>query len=77
MTTLWIKELDVILSASPTIIPEVIIQHWFELKGKDGGLSTCEYGEDRLMHRLDLFLLQHVTREEGYNHEHDQDEQGK
>ena len=37
--------------------------------------STCENGDYRLVDSLYLFLLEHVTREERGNEQHDHDEQ--
>jgi hypothetical protein len=58
----------------PTSIPVVHCQAHVRATVEDVGL-TSEYGDDRFMNSLYLFLLQHVTCEQGRYEQHDQNEE--
>lgn len=61
----------------PTIIPNIVHSQLLN----DSSCArradcTSKYRNDRLMHRLYLLLLQHITREQRRYEQHDQNEQG-
>ena len=43
--------------------------------GKRGELPTSEYRDDRLMHSLNLLLLEYIARKEGDGQKHNKDEE--